>query len=154
MEKLAKIQRELKDYILEHFSYKDGVIYRDDRKNSNGSLDKCGYLIYKIKGVQIKAHRLVWFLNYREFPSQQIDHINRIKTDNRIENLRLADAFVQNRNKDFKPNKDTGVVGIYLDKSTKGLLARYTFRHKNKTYRFRTLENAIKTKKELLCTDL
>lgn len=144
MEKLAK-------YILDHFRYENGKIYRDDRNNSNGSLDKDGYLIYKIKGKQIKAHRLVWFLNYKEFPNGQIDHINRIRTDNRIENLRIADSKLQHENTTRIPNKDTGVIGIYLDKTTKGLLAKYTFRHKNKTYRFRNLQDAIKTKGELLC---
>lgn len=144
MEKLAK-------YILDHFHYENGKIYRDDRKNSKGSYDKDGYLIYKIKGQQIKAHRLVWFLCNKEFPKGEIDHINRIRDDNRIENLRIADRKLQHENTTKTINKDTGVVGIYLDKSTKGLLAKYSFHYKNKTYRFRNLQDAIKTKGELLC---
>lgn len=143
----------LKPYIREHFSYKDGIIYRNDRKNSNGSFDKDGYLIYKIKGKQIKAHRLVWFLCYNEFPNGEIDHINRNRQDNRIENLRIATRKIQLENTTKKPNKDTGVVGIYLDKTTKGLLAKYAFRHNKKTYRFRNLQDAIKTKEVLLCNN-
>ena len=143
----------LEDYILKHFSYKNGKIYRDDRKNSKGSLDKDGYLIYKIKGRQIKAHRLVWFLNYKEFPDGQLDHINRIRTDNRIENLRIADSNLQHQNTTRHPNVDTGIVGIYMDKSTKGLLAKFCFHYKNKTYRFRKLEEAKKAKEVLLCNN-
>lgn len=139
----------LREYILKHFSYQNGKIFRDDRRNSNGSYDKDGYLIYKIKGRQIKAHRLAWFLCYKEFPRGEIDHINRIRDDNRIENLRIADRKTQIRNTTRKPNKDTGVVGIYLDKTTKGLLAKYTFHYQNKSYRFRTLEEAVEAKKEL-----
>lgn len=141
----------LAEYILDHFCYKNGKIYRDDRKNSNGSYDKDGYLVYKIKGKQIKAHRLVWFLCNKEFPKGEIDHINRIRDDNRIENLRIADRKLQHENTIRVINKDTGVVGIYLDRTTKGLLAKYTFRYKKKTYRFRTLQDALKTKKELIC---
>ena len=140
----------LREYILKHFSYQNGKIFRDDRKNSNGSYDKDGYLIYKIKGQQIKAHRLVWFLCYKEFPRGEIDHINRIRDDNRIENLRIADRKTQIRNTTRKPNKDTGVIGIYLDKTTKGLLAKYTFHYQNKSYRFRTLEEAVEAKKRTL----
>ena len=134
------MEQELEKYILNNFSYKNGVILRKDRKNSNGSYDKDGYLIYKIKGKQIKAHRLVWFLCYKEFPNGELDHINRIRDDNRIENLRIADRGLQHKNTTRKPNKDTGVVGIYLDKTTKGLLAKYSFHYKNKTYRFRSLQ--------------
>lgn len=67
----------LKEYILKHFQYKNGIITRDDRKNSNGSLDKDGYLILKVKNKQFEAHHIVWLLNYGDFPKQEIDHINR-----------------------------------------------------------------------------
>ena len=78
----------MEEYIFKHFKYnKDGTITRDDRKNSLGSYDKDGYLILKIKGKQFKAHRIAWLLNYGEFPKGEIDHINRCRTDNRIENL-------------------------------------------------------------------
>ncbi len=132
-------------YILEHFTYDNGKITRNDRKNSDGSIDKDGYLIIKVKGKQFKAHRIAWLLNYGAFPKNEIDHINRNKLDNRIENLRLADRTMQNNNKDLKPNKLTGVVGIYIDK-TNGLKKKYTFKHNNKTYRYYTLGEAIKEK--------
>lgn len=72
-------------YIKKHFKYDNGTLIRDDRKNSNGSLDKDGYLIIKVKGKQFKAHRIVWLLHYGKFPLYEIDHINRNKLDNRIE---------------------------------------------------------------------
>lgn len=134
-----------KEYILKHFRYNDGVITRTDRKNSNGSLDKDGYLILKIKGKQFKAHRVAWLLVHGDFPKSELDHINRNRTDNRIENLRESNRKEQVANRTLKPNPKTGVCGIYIDK-TNGLKKKYAFSHKGKTYRFYTLEEAKEVK--------
>ena len=140
---------DFESYILQHFKYSDGILYRDDRKGSNGSLDKDGYLIIKIKGRQFKAHRIVWFLCKGKFPKLEIDHIDRNRLNNKIENLREVDRQGNVDNRTLYPNKDTGVVGIYKDKATKGLKAVYTFKLKGKTYRFKTLQEAIKEKEGL-----
>lgn len=137
-----------KSYILTHFSYNNGIITRNDRKNSNGSLDKYGYLIIKVKGKQFKAHHISWLLNYGEFPKAELDHINRIKTDNRIENLRESNRIEQNRNVNRNVNKDTGVCGIYIDK-TKGLKKKYAFHVMNKTYRAYTVDEALNMKRRI-----
>ena len=130
-----------------HISYDPttGVITRIDRKNGSGSIDAYGYLIIKIKSQQFKAHRLAWFMHYGEFPKQTIDHINGDKLDNRICNLRDVsqsfNASVGNQNR--PPNVETGYRGIHIDKTTKGLKAKYTTRIKQKTYRFRNLIDAV-----------
>src|SRR5699024_683271 len=113
------------EYIKDYFVYNsDGTITRLDRKNSNGSYDKDGYLILKIKGKQYKAHRIIYAMHHGVMPNKEIDHINRIRDDNRIENLRLVDRKTNVRNSLLKPNKNTGVVGVYIDK-TKGLKKKY-----------------------------
>lgn len=142
------MDEELKKYICHHFKYEDGRIIRDDRKNSNGSLDKDGYLIIKIKGHQFKAHRLVWFLCTGEFPKSEIDHINRDRLDNRIENLRESNRKQQIENSYHKPNPQTGYIGIYEDKFTKGLKKKYVTRINRKIYRFYTVQEAVKFRKE------
>lgn len=139
-------EEELKQYILSNFQYEDGVITRTDRKNSNGSVDHYGYLILKVKGVQLKAHRIAWLLNYGEFPDAELDHINGNKLDNRIENLRESSRTQQNRNKKGKLNPHTGVIGIYEDRCTKGLKKKYTFKVLGKTYRAYTAEEAKELK--------
>lgn len=135
------------EYIKKHFRYHDnGTVTRDDRKNSNGSYDKDGYLIIKVKTKQFKAHIIVWLLCNGEFPKCELDHINRDRTDNRIENLRESNRKQQIENREVIPNKETGVVGIHIDR-TKGLKAKYAFSHKGKTYRFRTLDEAKEMKR-------
>jgi hypothetical protein len=51
-----------------------------------------GYWRVGVDRVEYKAHRLVWLHVYGEWPSKQIDHINRNACDNRIENLRDVTA--------------------------------------------------------------
>lgn len=143
-----KTIEDYKTYILQNFQYKDGVIERTDRKNSNGCLDKDGYLKLKIKGRKFSAHRVAWLLCYGDFPKSEIDHINRIRTDNRIENLRESNRKQQAENTTRKPNKKTGVVGVYLDDYTKGLKKKFTTHINGKTYRFYTLEEALRFRKE------
>lgn len=137
-------------YIQKNFIYNsDGTFSRLDRKNSSGSLDKDGYLIIKIKGKQYKAHRLVFAYFNGRFPEREIDHINRIRTDNRIENLRECTRTQNIQNTTKKVNPKTGVIGIYYDSKTKGLKSRFSFRFQKKMYRFRTLDQAIRKKEQL-----
>lgn len=148
--KTREVSSEMKEYIKKYFVYNDGVIERLDKKKRNtGSLDGYGYLVIKIKGVQFKAHQIVWFLNKGEFSEVELDHINGNKLDNRIENLRQATRELQVANIKRKPNHKTNVVGIYVDEVTKGLKKKYTFKHKGKAYRFYTLEDAIKEKEKI-----
>ena len=64
-------------------------------------------------------HRLVWEMHYGKIPKGMvIDHINRNKTDNRIENLRLATKSQNARNNNAKgywKNKHGYDVNIYLN---------------------------------------
>jgi len=46
----------------------------------------------------IRLHRLAWALYHGEWPTGEIDHINRDRADNRIENLRIATRTEQSRN--------------------------------------------------------
>lgn len=139
---------EYKEYIKKYFRYENGIITRNDRRNANGSLNRDGYLMLKIKGKKYLAHRLAWFLCYGYFPKSELDHINRIRTDNRIENLREATRMEQIINSKHPINKETGVRGVYIDHCTKGLKKKYTTRIKNQMYRFYTLEDAVNFRKE------
>jgi hypothetical protein len=46
-----------------------------------------GYLVGIVDGEMYRVHHLVWFYHHGYF-EVELDHINRVRNDNRIENLR------------------------------------------------------------------
>lgn len=77
-----------------------------------GVIDRSGYRVVTFDGVRYLAHRLIWAHVHGSLPGQMIDHINRDKGDNRIQNLRLVDASQNAQNQPIhRPNK-TGFAGV------------------------------------------
>lgn len=48
------------------------------------------YLTMKVDGTVFYAHRLAWFYHYGEWPNGSVDHIDADRTNNAMDNLRLA----------------------------------------------------------------
>ncbi|MEX8576114.1 HNH endonuclease, partial [Salmonella enterica] len=95
-----------------------------------GSQTWQGYYAFSLFGKKCFAHRLAWLLHYGEWPSQPIDHINGIKTDNSIRNLRLCSLSQNQFNKPTQKNNTTGVKGVYWNKRDKRYVASVQFNGK------------------------
>lgn len=81
------------------------------RKNDNG------YLLISLLGKEHRAHRLAWMYVYGYMPSLQIDHINGLRSDNRIENLRLANQSLNSQNlRAARSDNRTGLLGVVPNK--------------------------------------
>jgi hypothetical protein len=86
-----------------------------------GSPNNKGYIKILIFGKSYAAHRLAWLYAYSEWPKKQVDHINAIKHDNSISNLREASNSenLQNRSSCLSSNKATGMLGVSFHNGTK-----------------------------------
>lgn len=78
-----------------------------------GSMSQDGYLTIMIDSKSYKAHRLAWLYEYGSLREVQIDHINRNKADNRIENLRNVTQKENCRNRGKRKDNKSGVTGVY-----------------------------------------
>ena len=79
-----------------------------------GSLDTSGYRNVRTGEGQYREHRIIWRLVTGEDPcALTVDHINRIKDDNRWENLRLASPMQQACNQDTRSNNTSGITGVH-----------------------------------------
>lgn len=66
------------------------------------------------KGKMWSGHRLIWKLFTGEDPGiLQVDHINRVRHDNRWANLRLVDMSTQMANRGVMATNSTGMKGVY-----------------------------------------
>lgn len=77
-----------------HYSEQSGQFIWLDNKNNRvkkgdaaGHIDDHGYRRICIEGVEYRAHRLAWLYIFGVMP-EMIDHVNGIRADNRLSNLR------------------------------------------------------------------
>lgn len=84
-------------------------------KEMVGHLSPKGYhrLWVKKKKRYYPAHHIVWFLEMKVMPSSQIDRINGIRTDNRIENLREVSPIENSQNqRRAHHHSKSGLLGV------------------------------------------
>jgi hypothetical protein len=71
-----------------------------------------GYAVLSVDARQLKAHRVAWAMYYGEWPAGNLDHINGVRSDNRISNLRVADYFQNQANTAKRVNNTSGYKGV------------------------------------------
>jgi hypothetical protein len=81
-----------------------------------GSPHNVGYLQCSVDYQKYLVHRLIWFWVTGEWP-QEIDHINRVKTDNRWENLRSTDRSTNCHNSGGHFDSVSGFKGVSRKRS-------------------------------------
>lgn len=84
-----------------------------------GTVNAHGYIMINCTGTPEAAHRMIWeHFNGKIPEGMEIDHINRIKTDNRLCNLRLVDRSGNSINKGRRADNSSGVPGTYYRERT------------------------------------
>jgi hypothetical protein len=116
----AQLLRELADY-----DPKSGLFRRKVTKGRwkagsfMGAQHTNGYISINVAGCKAYAHRLAWLYTYGEWPQGEIDHINRVRYDNRIENLRDVSRAENCHNNGKRGDNTTGRPGVFYNKRTK-----------------------------------
>lgn len=89
------------------------------KKKPAGTVVSNGYKAVMIDGDRYYCHRIAWVLTHGLWPEDQLDHINGVKTDNRLVNLRPATNLQNGRNFKVKANNTSGTTGIVWCNQTK-----------------------------------
>ena len=89
-----------------------------------GTLQPSGYYAFSLttdgRSRTYYCHRVVWELHNRLLvEGEVIDHVNMIRSDNRIENLRLADNSKNMQNRGKQVNNASGIKGLSYHKRDK-----------------------------------
>lgn len=128
-------QDELKSHLA--YSQKTGVFTwvrptsnRVKRGATAGKIAGAGYVYIGLKGRHWLAHRLAWLYVYGKFPEHQIDHINRIRTDNRLSNLRDVPPFGNMQNLSSRGDNTSGIRGVVWRKDLRKWQAQIRIKRK------------------------
>ena len=115
------------------YDYETGVLYWRWRVNNRvpktleaGSQNKSnGYLYVKVHGRRYLVHRVVMLMCYG-FCGEglDVDHINHVRNDNRLCNLRFVTRSENSKNQSLSSKNTSGVTGVDFSKAHKKYRAR------------------------------
>jgi len=106
------------------FEYQDGNLIWKISKGKRGKIGSIagtitsnGYLSIRVDKKNYKAHRLVYLYHHGYLPNI-IDHIDRDKLNNKIENLREATISQNNVNTKIRKDNASGLKGVTWHKAS------------------------------------
>lgn len=118
-----------------------GLFYRNSMKKSSGT-NVHGYIRLMFNCKMYAAHRLAWYFVYGRWPINQIDHINGIRNDNRIENLREAFQTENQWNARIRVDNSSGVKNVTWHKRVGKWMVQIMKEGKRTRKYFSSLEDA------------
>lgn len=129
-----------------YFTWKASLCSRRREGDIVGKDNKAylNYISITIDNNKYKLHRLVWLYVYGHMPNGQIDHINQIRKDNRLVNLREVNNIENSRNHTMNKNNISGVTGVHWDRGRNKWMAYIKVDYKRiHLGRFTSKEEAI-----------
>ncbi len=132
-------------------SARGSLISRWHGKPTAYSVTSEGYLRVSVGTRQYLAHRVAWAMVYGEWPTDQIDHINHIRHDNRISNLRVVSDAENRKNMKLRTDNGSGVAGVTWRSERKKWRARVQVAGKGIFLgNFDSIDDAIKAREMAL----
>lgn len=118
-----------------------------DPSKPTGCKNGGGYMEIRLDRKTFQSHRIAWLLSTGKWPQNQIDHINHIKSDNRLTNLREATGSENQHNQ--KNKTDSDVLGVSFHKRDRKWFAYIGINGKKKHLGyFRSVLGAVRARKE------
>ena len=71
-----------------------------------------GYIAVRVNKRMMFAHRLAWLHAYGRWPIGDIDHINGVRNDNRLVNLRECNRSENKQNSNAHKDNKSGFMGV------------------------------------------
>lgn len=132
------------------FTWKNTMGGKAIKGQQAGTIASNGYIYICIDQKEYLAHRLMWLYVYGAIPLLQIDHIDRVRNNNKPINLRIA-TQKQNSENIFRSKTNTsGFRGVRYEKRliSKPWSATITNNYKQKHLGyFATMDEAITARK-------
>lgn len=125
-----------------HYDRDTGVFTRMGQTKPSGRIATKGYRQIAMLGQRFMAHRLAWLYVHGEWLGGQIDHINQVKDDNRISNLRVVTNKQNQENIYVWGHNKSGRRGVRL-KDGKWIAEIVQFKKKLHLGTFATFEEAV-----------
>lgn len=125
----------------DYFTYGSGSLYwkispptcRVKAGDLAGCLGNTGYIRVTLEGVEYMAHRIIYEIHFGPIPEGcQIDHIDGNKSNNNLENLRLASRTENSYNRDKNKNNSSGYKGVHFCNRDKRYKAQIALEKKRK----------------------
>lgn len=88
-----------------------------------GSQYPNGYWRISIFYQNLLAHRIAWLLSTGEWPRDEIDHIDRNTSNNRLANLRPANKSLNQANRARRKGNTSGKKGVVWSKANNAFVA-------------------------------
>ena len=86
---------------------------------------KDGYRRVGIKGKNYREHRIIMMLCFGHIPENaEIDHINHVRDDNRLVNLRFVTRGENLKNQSVSSKSTTGIMGVCFYKRLQKYMAQ------------------------------
>lgn len=108
-----------------------------------GTINNTGYYRTKVFGKKYLNHRIIFEMHHGYCP-EFIDHIDRDRLNNKIENLRPATKLLNSLNKIYKKESKNKCHGVYFIGNN-----YYVRNIEKKLVKFSNIEDAIEYKKLL-----
>ena len=121
-------------------------VHRNNRAQAGsvaGSVNRYGYIELRVDYATLRSHRVAWAIHHGKWPNLMVDHIDGVKTNNQIKNLRDVTNSKNQQNRRVWSNKKTGLLGAIKNMKGCSFQARINLEGKYKYLgNYKTAEEA------------